>query len=209
MSLKRPFVPKSDVKQWFTNTTTGQNEHISLTSVKPTGKKKLPVPEITLKKKTLLKLLSSTILNSLSLPWCPDRAISPSRFFAVSKIKISLKSRSFASAFRSFAFSLFRSLAVSLFRTFALSLFRTFVVSLFRCFALSQFRTFVVSHFRGFVVSHFRCFPPPLPSAPLASLYHVCCALVQRCFNVFLTSSTLVNIESAMGLCCVFLANIA
>ena len=38
MSLKKQFVPKSDVKQWFTNTTTGHNKHISLTSLKPTGK---------------------------------------------------------------------------------------------------------------------------------------------------------------------------
>ena len=30
---------KSDVKQWFTNTTTGNNKHISLTPLKPTGKK--------------------------------------------------------------------------------------------------------------------------------------------------------------------------
>ena len=39
MSLKRLFVPKSDVKQWFTNTTIGHNKHISLTPLKPTGKK--------------------------------------------------------------------------------------------------------------------------------------------------------------------------
>ena len=39
MSLKRQFVPKSDVKQRFTNTTTGHNKHISLTPLKPTGKK--------------------------------------------------------------------------------------------------------------------------------------------------------------------------
>ena len=39
MSLKKQFVPKSDVKQWFTDTTTGHNKHISLTRLEPTGKK--------------------------------------------------------------------------------------------------------------------------------------------------------------------------
>ena len=39
MSLKRPFVPKNDVEQWFTTTTTGYNKHISLTPLKPTSKK--------------------------------------------------------------------------------------------------------------------------------------------------------------------------
>ena len=39
MSLKKQFVPKSGVKQWSTNTTTGHNKHISLTPLKPTGKK--------------------------------------------------------------------------------------------------------------------------------------------------------------------------
>ena len=51
MSLKRQFVPKSDVKQRFTNTTTGHNKHISSTPLKPTGKKKLPVRETTFQKK--------------------------------------------------------------------------------------------------------------------------------------------------------------
>ena len=71
--------------------------------------------------------------------WWPDRAILHFRC---------LKSRSFASPFRSFALSLFRTFA-SPFRSFA---------SQFRCFAVSQFRTFVLSQFRTFAVSHFRCF---------------------------------------------------
>ena len=55
MSLKRQFVPKSDVKQWFTNTTTGHNKHISLTPLKPNGKK-ICQSEKPLKKKNIKKI---------------------------------------------------------------------------------------------------------------------------------------------------------
>ena len=51
MSLKKLFVPKSDVKQWFTNTTTGHNKHISSTPLKPTGKKNCQSKKPLLKKK--------------------------------------------------------------------------------------------------------------------------------------------------------------
>ena len=51
MSLKGQFVPKSDVKQRFTNTTTGHNKHISLTPLKPTGKKNCQSEKPLFKKK--------------------------------------------------------------------------------------------------------------------------------------------------------------
>ena len=51
MSLKRQFVPKSDVKQRFTNTTTGHNKHISSTPLKPTGKKNCQSEKPLFKKK--------------------------------------------------------------------------------------------------------------------------------------------------------------
>ena len=104
--------------------------------------------------------------------WYPDRPISHFRC---------LKSRSFASPFRSFALSLFRCFVLSQFRIaltkfrIALSLFCSSIVSLFRshalpfigCFALlfrslaSPFRSFAwpfccfaVSLFRSLVVLH-------------------------------------------------------
>ena len=99
--------------------------------------------------------------------WCPDRAISHFRC---------LKSRSFASLFRSFALMYWRSFATP-FRgshhPFVVSQSRTSAHSLFRialsqfcltfswvCMALFLFRLLVVSQSRNFA-SPFRCFASP------------------------------------------------
>ena len=111
--------------------------------------------------------------------WCPDSC------FAVSKSKISLKSRFFASPFRSFTLSLFRSLAVS---------HRPFVVLQCRCFAVSLFR-FTLSH-RPFAVS---LFPVSLSRIAISLFritvsYYRCFALLSfRCFVFSLFRSFVVS----------------
>ena len=61
MSLKRPFVSKSDINQWFTTTTTGHNKHISSTPLKPTVKKiASPRNHFSKKKKKKIKIVIMT-----------------------------------------------------------------------------------------------------------------------------------------------------